>query len=71
MLKVNNGEVSSAHHLVTIVPGLETLTDAVLSSLRLFNGRIVGLDSGRSRHTNKPNFIIFQLNMKVIIKQII
>ena len=41
-IKVNRGAVSSAHHLVTVVPGLETLTDAVLSSLRLFNGRIVG-----------------------------
>eukprot|EP00088_Acartia_fossae_P000134 TRINITY_DN10040_c0_g3_i1.p1 TRINITY_DN10040_c0_g3~~TRINITY_DN10040_c0_g3_i1.p1 ORF type:complete len:826 (-),score=128.87 TRINITY_DN10040_c0_g3_i1:376-2853(-) len=62
--KASKGEVTSAHHLVTLVPGLETLTDTVLTSLRLFNGRIVGLDSGRSMHTNKPNFIVFQLNMK-------
>jgi len=58
------GEVTSEFHLVTSTPGLHMLTDTVLRSLRLYEGKTIGLESSLSKQPNKPNFIVFQINAK-------
>jgi len=59
------GDVKSQFHLVTVTPGLHTLTDTVLRSLRLFDGKTIGLESSLSRQNNgQSNFIVFQINAK-------
>lgn len=58
------GEPSRQFHLVTVSKGLHTLTDTVMRSLRLFDGRTIGLESSLGKGTGRPNFIIFQLNAR-------
>ena len=33
---------------------------------RLYEGKTIGLESSLSKQPNKPNFIVFQINAKVI-----
>jgi len=54
------GESTGHFHLSTVNQGLQTLTDTVMRGFRLFNGRVIGLESSLDKPEN-PSFIIFQV----------
>jgi len=54
--------VSERYHIVTTTPGLQAITETVMRSFRLFNGRSIGLESSLEKKGKKPNLIVLQLS---------
>merc|ERR1719312_1963534 len=54
--------VSERYHIVTNTPGLQAVTETVMRSFRLFNGRSIGLESSLEKKGKKPNLIVLQLS---------
>ena len=53
--------VTDRFHIATVTPGLQSITDTVMRSFRLFNGRSIGLESSLEKKGKKPNLIVLQL----------
>ena len=53
--------VNEKYHIVTSTQGLHTITDTVMRSFRLFNGRSIGLESSLEKKGKKANLIVLQL----------
>ena len=57
--------ISEKYHISTVTPGLQHITDTVMRSFRLFNGRSIGLESSLEKKGKKPNLIVLQLSGKI------
>ena len=53
--------VEERYHISTTSPGLQSITDTVMRTFRLFNGRSIGLESSLEKKGKKPNLIVFQI----------
>ena len=53
--------VTDRFHIVTQTAGLQTITDTVMRSFRLFNGRTIGLESSLEKKGKQPNLVVFQI----------
>jgi len=53
--------VTDRYHIATQTAGLHTITDTVMRSFRLFNGRSIGLESSLERKGRAPNLVVMQV----------
>jgi len=53
--------VTSRFHISTVTPGLESITDTVMRSFRLFDGRTIGLEAGLEKKSKPPNLVVMQV----------
>jgi len=58
------GDITGNFHIATTMAGLHTLTDIVMRSFRLFNGRVIGLESSLDKPA-KPSFIVKQITGRI------
>ena len=57
----DSSTVTDRFHIVTHTMGLHTITDTVMRSFRLFNGRTIGLESSLEKKGKQPNLVVFQI----------
>ena len=53
--------VTERFHIATQTVGLHTITDTVMRSFRLFNGRTIGLESSLEKKGKQPNLVVMQI----------
>jgi len=53
--------VTDRFHIATQTVGLHTITDTVIRSFRLFNGRTIGLESSLEKKGKQPNLVVMQI----------
>jgi mannosyl-oligosaccharide glucosidase len=53
--------VTSRFHVATSTPGLQAVTDTVMRSFRLFDGRTVGLEAGLEGRGRPHNLVVLQV----------
>jgi len=53
--------VTERFHIATQTAGLHTITDTVMRSFRLFNGRSIGLESSLEKKGKQPNLVVMQI----------
>jgi len=57
----DSSTVTDRFHIVTHTMGLHTITDTVMRSFRLFDGRTIGLESSLEKKGKQPNLVVFQI----------
>jgi len=53
--------VTSRFHISTVTSGLESITDTVMRSFRLFDGKTIGLEAGLEKKSKPPNLVVMQV----------
>ena len=53
--------LSSTFHIATTTAGLHTITDTVMRSFRLFDGRTIGLEAGLEKSGKPSNLVVMQV----------
>jgi len=54
--------ITDKFHISTYTAGLHTITDTVMRSFRIFNGKTIGLESTLERKGKQSNLVIFQIS---------